>query len=191
MGRLEQLAAELKAWRDDCIDARQWSGPTVYPRPLFDGGYHAKEARALQVAADLRTVLAALSQPETLGGGPNYPVVPEGWRMVPVEPTREMTQHGCSALKTSFDLGGDNWHQSMAKAYAAMLSASLPPPLPEREEIARVIDPEAFICGDDEPRIVRERCMERQAAALEKADAVLAIPLPIERGAFPKPGGCE
>src|SRR5690606_38516107 len=54
------------------------------------------------------------------------PAVPEGWRLVPVEPTEEMVQAGHTALmewdaRTGDDLGIEN-------VYGAMLAAAPTPP---------------------------------------------------------------
>lgn len=78
-----------------------------------------------EVAALARIALAAKRAEQML----NYPVIPDGWVMVPVEPTEEMcdVQHigvdvytGIANDGGYYSIGGDD----AAKVYRAMLAAA-------------------------------------------------------------------
>ena len=69
----------------------------------------------------LRDLERALAHPPAVDReAPGGVVVPEGWKLVPVEPTREMTR--------AFLLSGPYRAKPMRDGYAAMLAAAPPPP---------------------------------------------------------------
>lgn len=53
----------------------------------------------------------------------NYPVIPDGWKLVPIELTREMQ----SAWDSAPNCNGDNEDENMCKAYRAMIAAAPKP----------------------------------------------------------------
>lgn len=139
-------------------DPRDWAGPfNVVSEPLMTVAQHQRivAARASKAAArveDERDVLlrdmvdyfteaglpedlleryrsvelAALSAPPAAG-------VPEGWKLVPMEPTAEMVQAALD--KPAFDALGDllPWSHITRTSYAAMLDASPTPPASEQQ----------------------------------------------------------
>lgn len=71
--------------------------------------------------AALRSAVAALSLPDPSAA----PVVPQGWKLVPVEPTRKMLDAGSDAGN------GHDWEGPDA-VYPAMLAVA--PPAPQQGE---------------------------------------------------------
>ena len=58
------------------------------------------------------------------------PVIPEGWQLVPIEPTEEMNEEGCQGYMQADDKCWLMHKSSMAFAYKAMLAAA---PNPEEQ----------------------------------------------------------
>lgn len=74
--------------------------------------YQRHEERGIEVAGDDVYVLPLHTQPQ--------PAVPEGWKLVPIEPTHEMTEQGAQEA---------DWYAHNAyDCYKAMLDAAPQPP---------------------------------------------------------------
>lgn len=103
---------------------------------------------------------------EPLYAVPPTQTPPEGWVLVPREPTAEM-------LDAADDLFGAPVRIDATPAYRAMLSAVPPPPSKQpgltREACAKIIDPYAWVAFEKrgDPQLT--------APSLAKADAILRL----------------
>ncbi len=81
---------------------------------------------------------AALSAPPAAG-------VPEGWKLVPIEPTAEMVQAALD--KPAFDPLGDllPWSHITRTSYAAMIKAAPTPPASEQQQAVVLPEPFMFV----------------------------------------------
>lgn len=62
--RVATLQTDLERYANDCAEARNWGGPTMYPRHPVTEDRARRDAHALQIVSDL--VLRALqAQQET------------------------------------------------------------------------------------------------------------------------------
>jgi hypothetical protein len=107
----------------------------------------------------------------------------KAWRTVPVEPTEAMLD----AAATQFLEGLGEYHDGasnkrpFARFYAAMLAASPVVPVGvSREEIARIIDPVAFLFGPGE--LEHKVYSSSRAHAFDRADAIIAALRPTDTG---------
>lgn len=75
---------------------------------------------------------------------------PEGWKLVPIEPTREMIRAGAFA-------GTDTFNAPPADAYVAMLAAAPTPTAQEGEPVYQVLRKEGWdwdtVSGDEYKRL--------------------------------------
>lgn len=53
MARLEQLGSDLSSYSTGCAEAREWGGPTIYPRHPVDEIRARVDANAIQAVIDV------------------------------------------------------------------------------------------------------------------------------------------
>lgn len=117
----------------DAAQAKQVAGEVV--ATLHDDGYwtpakseagRALNERLMRAGTRVEVCLPTAATPPAQPA----PVVPEGWRMVPVEPTPEMKSAGITIeiySEVSDSIGALTWAE-VAAIYRAMLTASPTPP---------------------------------------------------------------
>ena len=104
--RIEELEAQVMAMAELLRDARKYV--TALGKP----------------DDEVSTVQMTVSRiDELLAGQAPAPSVPEGWQLVPVEPTQEMVE--CGLMAAVYE--GDSASCILASAYRAMLSAAPSP----------------------------------------------------------------
>lgn len=155
---LQWVEADLIAWRDACIAAdRAARAETVKPnwlRDEFEAFMLTRESPSgakkklsqregneylhPHVARHWFTWQHASRQAlRTQSGSP--PAVPDGWKLVPIEPTQEMLiagvkeQHGSAVYRAVAASGCSTYEGEQYANYAAMLDAA--PPLPLKEQV--------------------------------------------------------
>jgi hypothetical protein len=101
----------------------------TYPQVSADepGGYCSEMDQMIdQAAALLRRIPELEAQRDQLRAELEKVRVPEGWKLVPVEPTREMLDRGSHNVNCNYHYGT---METIAKhAYKAMLTAAPTPP---------------------------------------------------------------
>lgn len=101
----------------------------TYPQVSADepGGYCSEMDQMIdQAAALLRRIPELAAERDQLRAELEKVRVPEGWKLVPVEPTREMLDRGSHNVNCNYHYGT---METIAKhAYKAMLTAAPTPP---------------------------------------------------------------
>ena len=98
--RIEELEGQVRVMAGLLRDAK----------PYMDHGNGAGVKGYIQISKKIDAALASKLP---------SPVVPEGWQLVPVEPTENMIGHGCGASVMVVS--------EVARAYGAMLAAAPSP----------------------------------------------------------------
>ena len=105
--RIEELEAQVRVMAELLRDAK----------PYMDHGNGAGVKGYIQISKKIDAALAS-KLPDHIADISNM-VAPEGWQLVPVEPTENMIGHGCGASVMVVS--------EVIKAWAAMLAAAPKP----------------------------------------------------------------
>ena len=136
VGSIHQNIRALKAERDQLREAikKQSNAVTLFQKVASENARHSADANLLR-EADLSTAEAkSVAEANAILTAENDQLraelenvrVPEGWKLVPVEPTREMLDRGSHNVNCNYHYGT---METIAKhAYKAMLTAAPTPP---------------------------------------------------------------